>query len=360
MKTVKLDKIAKYSNTRTKCEDLTAKNYVGTDNILQNKAGKENSQYVPNSGFTTKYKTNDILIANIRPYLKKIWFATNDGGSSADVLTIRVFDKNYNPKFVYYNLFQDYFFDYAMKGAKGSKMPRGDKNQILNFEISNYDLPTQTAIASTLSSLDDKTALNNRINTELEQTARLIYDYLFVQNADDKWEKRKLKELLNKYTDTSLHIEAKDILQDGIYPVITQETGNYISGYTNESKAIIDVPVIVFGDHSCTLRYIDFPFFRGADGTQLLYFDNNLTLYVYHFLVSVISQIPNYGKYERHFKYVKELEIPIPDIQTLQTFQAQVSPLFTQIIKNHQENAQLRKLRDWLLPMLMNGEVEMR
>jgi type I restriction enzyme S subunit len=283
-----------------------------------------------------------------------------DGGSSADVLTIRVFDKKYNPKFVYYNLFQDCFFDYAMQGAKGSKMPRGDKNQILNFEIPNYDLPTQTAIASVLSSFDDKIALNNKINAELEQTAKLIYDYWFVQKADKNWSKRAIGEMIKKYTDNSLHIESKNILHKGKYPIVTQEAGNIISGYTNENKPIIDLPIIFFGDHSCTLRYIGFLFFRGAGGTQLLYFDNDLTLYVYHFLISVISQIPNYGKYERHFKYLKDLVLPVPDNQTLQKFNLIVKAIFLEIQKNYQQSNELRALRDWLLPMLMTEQATVK
>jgi len=180
MNKVKLDDTATFTDTRVDAVTLTLKNYVGTDNILQNKEGKKDSSYVPTSGKTAAYKAGDILIANIRPYLKKIWFATNDGGSSADVTTLRV-KAGFDPKFVYYNLFQDEFFDYAMKGAKGSKMPRLDKKQILDFPIQAPDLSTQKSIARTLSLLDDKIALNRQINTKLEALARDLYNYWFVQ-----------------------------------------------------------------------------------------------------------------------------------------------------------------------------------
>jgi type I restriction enzyme S subunit len=179
--TIKLGDIVKYSDDRISCDVLTTNNYVGTDNILQNKAGKENSQYVPSNGKVIKFQQNDILVANIRPYLQKIWFADRQGGSSADVSVIRVIDSKFEPKFVYYNLFQDIFFDYATKGAKGSKMPRLDKNQILGFPVAAFKPSTQKAIADVLSSIDDKISLNYKINSELEQTSQIIFDYWFMQ-----------------------------------------------------------------------------------------------------------------------------------------------------------------------------------
>lgn len=180
MNTIRLGDAADLQDARTDATTLTVKNYVGTDNILPNKEGKKDSAYVPTSGKTAAYKTGDILIANIRPYLRKIWFATHEGGSSADVTALRV-KAGFDPKFVYYSLFQDEFFDYAMKGAKGSKMPRLDKKQILDFPINAPDLSTQKSIARTLSLLEDKIALNRQISAKIEALALDLYDYWFVQ-----------------------------------------------------------------------------------------------------------------------------------------------------------------------------------
>ncbi|NCU29751.1 restriction endonuclease subunit S [Candidatus Saccharibacteria bacterium] len=180
MNKVKLGDVVSFSDKRIDAARLTVENYIGTDNILQNKEGKKDSLYVPTSGKTATYNAGDILVANIRPYLKKIWFATNQGGSSADVTTIRV-KQEFDSKFVYYNLFQDEFFDFAMKGAKGSKMPRLDKNQILDFPIYAPNIATQKSIAQMLSLLDDKIALNYRINAKLEALARDLHNYWFVQ-----------------------------------------------------------------------------------------------------------------------------------------------------------------------------------
>ena len=149
-------------------------------------------------------------------------------------------------------------------------------------------------------------------------------------------------------------------MKKGKYPVITQDNGDYISGFTNEENPINEIPLIVFGDHSCTLRYIDFPFFRGADGTQLMYFGDNLTIFIFIYLKSVINQLPGYGKYERHFKYLKEFKILVPESRKLKDFQIQLEPIFKKISKSRLENQKLAELRDWLLPMLMNGQVKVK
>jgi type I restriction enzyme S subunit len=164
---MKLKDIAKYSETRVSSKNVHLEKFVTTDSLLPNKQGRVIARNLPPKPCTlVEYHQNDILIGNIRPYLQKIWLADTDGSNSADVLTLKV-DKNHNPKFVYYNLLDNSFFEHAMRGAKGSKMPRGDKNQILTFEIPYFPIEKENDIAAVLSSLDAKIALNNRINDNL-------------------------------------------------------------------------------------------------------------------------------------------------------------------------------------------------
>lgn len=107
-------------------------------------------------------------------------------------------------------------------------------------------------------------------------------------------------------------------MSKGKYPVISQESGSIIAGYTDNEFPITDLPIIVFGDHSCTFKYIDFAFVRGADGTQLIKIDTNMAnaKFVYEYLSTI--QIPNAGKYERHYKYLKDLLIPVPPLSEQQ------------------------------------------
>ena len=131
-----------------------------------------------------------------------------------------------------------------------------------------------------------------------------------------KYPLRKLQEFLVPIIGEVTKIAQNDILNAGKYPVITQETDKIISGYTDNNHPITDLPLIVFGDHSCSVKYIDFEFVRGADGTQLIKTSEELLLkYLFNYLQSI--KIHNAGKYERHFKYLKETKIPLPpkDIQ---------------------------------------------
>ena len=99
---VKLKNVAFYPNNKIEVEFLTAKNYVGVDNLLQNKEGKRDADFVLQSGMANEFIKDDILIGNIRPYLKKIWFADIDGGTNGDVIVIRILNKeNINSKFLY-------------------------------------------------------------------------------------------------------------------------------------------------------------------------------------------------------------------------------------------------------------------
>ena len=86
-------------------------------------------------------RIDDILISNIRPYLKKIWFADFEGGCSNDVLCIKSLNQKHS-YFIYYTLEQDSFFNYVMAGSKGTKMPRGDKQWIMDFKIAIPDIIT--------------------------------------------------------------------------------------------------------------------------------------------------------------------------------------------------------------------------
>lgn len=108
--------------------------YVSTDNMLPNKMGIIPSSVFPSYGTCTAFTPNDILISNIRPYLKKIWLADREGACSNDVLCVKSLSEEMG-NLIYMSLWQDAFFDYSMQGSKGTKMPRGDKDHIMSFPI---------------------------------------------------------------------------------------------------------------------------------------------------------------------------------------------------------------------------------
>lgn len=132
--------------------------------------------------------------------------------------------------------------------------------------------------------------------------------------AGVKGEKRKLESLLVKVSGETTKIPESQIRDSGSIPVVTQETGKTISGYTDNVTPITDLPLIVFGDHSCSFKFMDRPFVRGADGTQLIKTDASLVNPKYLFGFLRTAAIQNAGKYERHFKYLKSVMIPLPSL----------------------------------------------
>ena len=102
-----LGEIAGYSDTRAQASHLDKTTFVGVDNLLPNKGGRVDASHAPNTSSLTAYEAGDLLLGNIRPYLKKIWLSDRTGGCSGDVLAIRL-SKAFHPlvdaRFLYYTL----------------------------------------------------------------------------------------------------------------------------------------------------------------------------------------------------------------------------------------------------------------
>ena len=167
----KLSEIAVYEKKRISVDHLTEQTYVGVENLLPDKQGKTRASNLPKSGNFIRFKKDDILIGNIRPYLKKIWLAEYDGETNGDVLPICITSEEITPRFLYYCLSSDQFFLYDMQYAKGAKMPRGNKDAVMEYKIPVPPLPIQAEIVRILDALTDLTV---RLTAELtaELTAR--------------------------------------------------------------------------------------------------------------------------------------------------------------------------------------------
>lgn len=376
--------VADYSDSRISLDEINVETYVTTDNLLQNKQGKVSAVKMPKqaSNTVTRFDKGDVLVANIRPYLKKIWLAKYTGGNSTDVLTFKA-KEGFDATFVYYALFRDDFFEHMMNGSKGTKMPRGDKNQILDFTIPDFDIYNQKQIAKVLSDLDDKIELNNKINTELEAMAKLIYDYWFVQFdfPDENGKpykssggkmvfnealKREIPELwevkvLGDYASIKKGklITEKEANTDGKIKVVS--AGKDFSYFHSESN--YDANTITVSASGASAGFINFwrePIFandcttvRGnnlADTLQLLGFLQMRQDYIY-------QQARGSAQPHVYPKDIEGLKIAIPPAEVIEQYGTLVVSGNTKISNNLKENQKLAELRDWLLPMLMNGQV---
>ena len=164
---MKLRDICKYRKEKVELKKTNKEQYISTDNMLPNFAGIGEIKSFPNVGKVNKYYRNDILLSNIRPYFKKMIISDTEAGCSSDILVIETISKDVNPKFLYYRLMADDFFDYVILTSKGTKMPRGDKDAIMNFELSLPNIKIQNKIVEILESIDKKIKLNNQINNNL-------------------------------------------------------------------------------------------------------------------------------------------------------------------------------------------------
>jgi type I restriction enzyme S subunit len=397
MDKIKLKNVVRFSNTRISYSDLKLETYISTDNLLQNKQGFSKTEKLTTSQLNTpRYFEGNILVSNIRPYLKKIYFAKNEGGVSSDVLTFVVNEKFF-PKYIYYNLFQDRFFDHMMAGSKGTKMPRGDKNQILEFEIPNYDLFTQKKIAAVLSALDDKIELNNKINIELEQIAKTLYDYWFVQfdfpneegnpykssggeMAYDKVLKReipkewKVSNLKNVITKVSYSIDSNEFPELKYLPIdkLPKKSFSYFQydsrDNANSSLIKFDKNDILIGAMRVYFHRVCLAFEDGISRNTIFVLrpkNNKNRLFLLLLLNKEETiQFANDNSTGSSIPYAKwddglaEFNFCLPPKNLLYKFEELLDSTFDKIHINIKQNQELASLRDWLLPMLMNGQVK--
>ena len=137
-----LSDICDYAKGKIDVATLDEDTYVSTENMMPNKGGITRASSLPTVAQTQSFSAGDVLVSNIRPYFKKIWFAEFDGGCSNDVLVFRAKD-GVNKHFLYYVLADDTFFDYSMATSKGTKMPRGDKVAIMKYEVPAFTYEEQ-------------------------------------------------------------------------------------------------------------------------------------------------------------------------------------------------------------------------
>ncbi len=397
-----LEKVGFYPKAKISSDKVSIENFVTVDNLSPNKAGISISEIEP-AGLLTEFKAGDTLVGNIRPYLKKIWFADHHGGATQDVLTIRP-KPGTDPRFLYYALFRDDFFSHMMKGAKGTKMPRGDRDHVLTFLIPEFNEKDERSIAAVLSALDAKIELNNRINAELERTAKTIYDYWFVQFDFPDANGRPYKTSGGKMTYNPI---LKREIPDGwdLLPLRGFEN-EIVTGKTPSTEEPEnygnDIPFITIGDIRGNMHVTRTEIGltrKGADTQKKKYipegslcvtciaspgliafatqesqtnqqinsiaFQNNENRAFLYFALKNHFGFSSGAKVGNTFANMNKddfagIRLVRPDRPTRNRFQSSMEPIFLRIKTASCENRQLAALRDWLLPMLMNGQVTVR
>ena len=146
---MKISSIAKIINSKIDGSLLNRSTYISTENMLPNCGGIVSSSSVPTVKVTS-FNADDTLLSNIRPYFKKVWFARFNGGCSNDVICLRADASKCLPKYLYYALSTDKFIDIFSASSKGTKMPRGDKNALLDYNIPDKTIEEQLYIVDSI------------------------------------------------------------------------------------------------------------------------------------------------------------------------------------------------------------------
>ena len=178
----KLVDIITFSTTRVNSSELNKDNYVSTENMLQDYQGIVKAKSVPEDVNVVSFSCGDVLISNIRPYLKKVWKATFNGGCSSDVFVLKAND-NIESDYLHYVIANDKFINFVMSGAKGVKMPRGDKKQMETYSLSLPQIQEQHKIARLLSLLDERISTQNKIIEDLKKLKSAIIEIEYTPNT---------------------------------------------------------------------------------------------------------------------------------------------------------------------------------
>jgi type I restriction enzyme S subunit len=170
--------VSTFVNQKISIQKLNINSYISTENMLAEFSGVTSASKLPQTGSFTKFIEGDILISNIRPYLKKVWKSNKKGGTSNDVIVFRSGSKVLS-EFLEFILKNDAFINYVMKSAKGVKMPRGDKESMQEYSVMIPIKLEQKKIASCLSSLDDVIAAQTKKIAQLKLHKKGLMQGLF-------------------------------------------------------------------------------------------------------------------------------------------------------------------------------------
>lgn len=369
----KLEEICLFRMGKMDVADLTTETYISTENMLPNKLGIVNAASLPTIDLTQAYEKGDVLVSNIRPYFKKIWKAKINGGCSNDVLVFTA-KENTDSDFLYYVLADDAFFSYAMATSKGTKMPRGDKKSIMQYEVPCYDIETQQKIASILKSIDEKIELNNAINNNLFEQMQALYKAWFVDFEPfggvrpSNWNNTDIYAIANiiygapfasKLFNTAgigkPIIRIRDLKEQAFVTFTTEEhtkghliqPGDIVVGMDGEFRPYI------WGNEPAWLnqRVCIFESNRSQGKAFVLYTIKPLLNKIEQ--TQVATTVIHIGK-----KDFDSFEIVLPDEATLDDFDLITAPMIKKIVNNRLQNKRLAVLRDTLLPKLMSGELD--
>ena len=369
----KLGDICSLSKKRINIEKLSVETYISTENMLPNKAGVVNANTLPTIKSIQAYEKGDVLVSNIRPYFKKIWKAKINGGCSNDILVFKA-KENIDEDFLYYILANDDFFIYAMATSKGTKMPRGDKTSIMQYEVPYVNIEIQKKIANILKSIDEKIEINRQINNNLEQLAKTIFEneFLFLEFLPKDWKQGSLLNIANYLNGLAMQKYRPAIDEEGI-PVL--KIKELRQGYCDDNSELCSTnikPEYIIHDSDVIFSWsgsllVDF-WCGGTCGLNQHLFKVTSDKYdkwfyyawtkhhLEHFITVATDKATTMGHIKRD--ELEKAKVIIPNPTDYKRIGLLLQPIYEFIIKNRIENKKLILLRNTILPKLISGEID--
>ena len=244
-----LGDISEFSKDRLNSKELSCDNYVATENMLQDYQGIVAASKIPSSTNVIKFSKGNVLLSNIRPYLKKVWYADRDGGCSADVFVFKALAVC-NSDFLHYIIANDKFINFAMGGAKGVKMPRGDKEQMKTYRIGLPSKKEQRKIADLLHLLDERIATQNKIIDKLQSLIKGINQRVF-KNSGNNYKLGEICEIRSGYSGSQL-LSKKGLKVSRIETIsghkVNMERVGYVAPFESSENYRLRVGDILFSN----------------------------------------------------------------------------------------------------------------
>lgn len=340
-----------------------------------NRIDFEKARYVPYEyyeklDFKRKPEKGDVLLTVKGSFGIPVYVDTDKPFVFQRDIAIFKCNEKTNPMFLFYYMKNRSFYLYADSIAIGSAQRALTLKVLKNTIIAMPSLDEQNKIVALLAPYDSLIKNNLEQIKLLEEAAQRLYkewfidlrfpgyeDVEIIDGIPEGWKRKTVGEVIDKPI-RAKQIKASDYLKEGSIPVIDQSR-DFIAGYTNDNESVVqrNVPIIVFGDHTRILKYISFPFAKGADGTQLILSKDECIPQAILFLALMNIDLSNYH-YARHFKYLKAEEVLISSKNIAAAFEKIVNPIFEQIQTLRNMMMQATEARDRLLPKLMSGELE--
>lgn len=273
-------------------------------------------------------RKGDVLFGKRRAYQKKVAIAPFDGIFSAHGMVLRPRTEVISPKLFPFFISSNHFLDEAIKISVGSLSPTINWRDLKDLEFNIPPIEKQDSLADQLWAMEETKEAYNQLLLATDTLVKSQFIEMFgdISHKESKWDKKQFEDVFCDETRNGTKIQTEDYLDTGTYPIIDQGQ-SYIGGYRNERSGIYeDLPSIIFGDHTRIFKYVDKPFFLGADGVKLLRSKFNDVNYLFLYNQLQLAPIPNTG-YNRHYKYLKEIDIILPPIELQNQFAAFVQQI---------------------------------